>query len=124
MCKTGKKYGVEMPVCDLILKQVTSLEPAAGQGRKQKKDKEFYLDLIEKEAVILDGLPPPIGSKEKDTRRRLRVGEKSHREFRGWVSKFLLWALAIFCLYVLFVHEHELEEELEFTAGHHDQGML
>ena len=124
LCKTGKKYGVEMPVCDLILKQVTSLEPAAGQGRKQKKDKEFYLDLIEKEAVILDGLPPPIGSKEKDTRRRLRVGEKSHREFRGWVSKFLLWALAIFCLYVLFVHEHELEEELEFTAGHHDQGML
>jgi hypothetical protein len=52
------------------------------------------------------------------------VGDKSRREFHWWLFRGFLVVSAFFCLYVLFVHEHEFEEELEFTEGHHDQGML
>lgn len=124
LCKTGEKYGVEMPVCKIVLDQVLSLNPDPGQGRKQRKEKEYYLKFIESTAVIMDGLPPPPDSSKKDVRERLLVGQKSRREFHRLLLRYVLWALAIFCLYILFVHEHEIEEELEFTPGHHDQGML
>ena len=126
LCATGKVYGVEMPVSEQLQRQVLALEPGEGKARADllRKPVEEMLDVLEREAVIYDGLPPSAENGEKDTRKRLKIGQKSLREFRRWLLKAFSVGGVVLLLYLLFVHEHEFEEALEFTEGHHDQEML
>ena len=123
LCATGKRYGVEMPVSDQLLKNVLALEPSEGKARADllRKPVNVMLDALERDAVIYEGLPSSEVNREKDKRKRLKIGQKSIREFRRWLLKAFSVVGVVILLYLLFVHEHEFEEALEFTEGHYDQ---
>ena len=126
LCVTGQRYGIEMPVSEQVLKRVLELEPEEGRARADmlRKPEAEMLDDLERDSLVYEGFAPSKEEGEKDTRKRLKIGQKSVREFRRWLLKACSVVGIVFVLYLLFVHEHDFEEALEFTEGHHDQGML
>ena len=79
---TGQRYGIEMPVSEQVLKRVLELEPEEGRARADmlRKPEAEMLDDLERDSLVYEGFAPSKEEGEKDTRKRLKIGQKSVRE--------------------------------------------
>ena len=107
-----------------VLKRVLELEPEEGRARADMLRKPEAEMLDDRRDSLVYGASHPAKRRGRRTHEKTQDRQKSVREFRRWLLKACSVVGIVFVLYLLFVHEHDFEEALEFTEGHHDQGML
>ena len=121
---TAKRYDVVTPVSTAVHKIITDMDTKAGahvvEGIKD-------LDIVKTEAMAIMKAyadKHPNDHVIAEEARTFTIGKKSLNKLKRHIQRWLIYIALVGMFYILFIHEHEHEEELEALPGHLDQEIL
>ncbi len=118
----SKRYNVAAPASEAVYKLIQKMESSPGPRSVGPSVADAYAEA--KAIMNARAEAAPEDAVLAEQARTFFVGKSSLKKFRGHLFRMGVYTVLIGIVFLLFIYEHEHEEELESIPGHLDQEIL